>query len=175
MSKETTPPRWYGVDPKIWNTTWIRHGTPSEQILALYLWTCPQRTSSGLFSVNKGVICETLGWSSRRLRRAWRGLIDSHFLMEWGDGYIEIPEAYIKYPRPGVVRAAISAPVRREVLERDQATCQVCGSTDRPEIDHIVPLTRGGDDRISNLRVLCKPCNLSKRDKLDSEWLGTDV
>lgn len=44
--------------------------------------------------------------------------------------------------------------------------CCVCGSKINIEIDHIVPLSKGGDHSIGNLQPLCKPCNLSKSDKL---------
>lgn len=36
--------------------------------------------------------------------------------------------------------------------------------------DHWIPLTRGGSNWISNIRMLCAPCNLSKHDKLPHEW-----
>lgn len=41
--------------------------------------------------------------------------------------------------------------------------CAHCGATERLEIDHIVPRSRGGYSYAHNLQVLCKPCNLEKR------------
>lgn len=38
-------------------------------------------------------------------------------------------------------------------------------------IDHVIPRSRGGTDDMDNLAVSCAPCNLSKGDKLLSEWL----
>ena len=35
----------------------------------------------------------------------------------------------------------------------------VCGSTERLEVDHIVPLSRGGTNDAENLRVLCSMCH----------------
>lgn len=38
--------------------------------------------------------------------------------------------------------------------------------------DHIIPISRGGSNYISNIALACAPCNLSKSDKLLSEWEG---
>jgi 5-methylcytosine-specific restriction endonuclease McrA len=41
--------------------------------------------------------------------------------------------------------------------------CLSCGATDRLlEADHVVPLTRGGSDEISNIQPLCGECNRRK-------------
>jgi len=41
--------------------------------------------------------------------------------------------------------------------------CAACGSTNRLEADHIIPLARGGTNWISNIQPLCKSCNCKKR------------
>lgn len=40
--------------------------------------------------------------------------------------------------------------------------CALCGSSKHPEIDHIIPIAKGGTNEISNLQVLCRKCNRSK-------------
>ena len=35
-----------------------------------------------------------------------------------------------------------------------------------PDLDHIVPISRGGSDDLSNLQVLCRRCNSSKKDRI---------
>ncbi|MYX26041.1 HNH endonuclease [Streptomyces sp. SID8381] len=51
---------------------------------------------------------------------------------------------------------------RTRVLIRDNFTCQRCGSQDHLEVDHIVPVARGGSWDLSNLWVLCRSCHRLK-------------
>lgn len=37
-------------------------------------------------------------------------------------------------------------------------------------VDHIIPLSRGGNNWPTNLQLLCPSCNLSKHDKTQEEW-----
>jgi hypothetical protein len=62
---------------------------------------------------------------------------------------------------------------RQEILERDGEQCRVCGTTEGPfEVDHKRPRSRGGDNKPSNLWVLCMRCNCSKSDKTVEEFLA---
>lgn len=63
--------------------------------------------------------------------------------------------------------------IRAKVFQRDGRVCAYCGDRDGPhEIDHVVPLSRGGTSSMGNLAVACRTCNASKRDMLPSEWMG---
>lgn len=61
-------------------------------------------------------------------------------------------------------RQLLSYKLRWEVLKRDGFKCVACGGNDRLEIDHIVPISRGGRTEMSNLQTLCFPCNRGKSD-----------
>jgi 5-methylcytosine-specific restriction endonuclease McrA len=37
-------------------------------------------------------------------------------------------------------------------------------------IDHVVPVSRGGSDRVSNLALACRTCNEAKGALLPEEW-----
>jgi hypothetical protein len=53
--------------------------------------------------------------------------------------------------------------VREYVLHKWNRTCAYCGVKDVPlEIEHIVPRSRGGSNRPSNLTLACRPCNGKK-------------
>lgn len=53
--------------------------------------------------------------------------------------------------------------VRRLALERDGWRCVQCGLRGRLDVDHIVPLRRGGATYdLANLQVLCRACHIEK-------------
>ena len=58
--------------------------------------------------------------------------------------------------------------LRALVLMRDGARCQLCGAEAREgaklHVDHIAPWSKGGATVLSNLRVLCRVCNIGKSD-----------
>lgn len=60
----------------------------------------------------------------------------------------------------------IPVALRELIFERDNSTCQDCGATDDLCIDHIVPVSKGGETDEGNLQVLCRPCNGRKRDRV---------
>lgn len=66
-------------------------------------------------------------------------------------------------------RKSISKKVRFEVFKRDSFKCQYCGDTPPKvvlELDHINPVSKGGDNDIDNLVAACFDCNRGKSDKL---------
>ena len=65
-------------------------------------------------------------------------------------------------------RSIIPSSLRHEVFKRDNYRCIECGATNkdtRLHIDHIIPVSTGGTDELSNLQTLCNDCNLSKSDR----------
>lgn len=67
-------------------------------------------------------------------------------------------------------RINIPNSVRKFVFKRDNFTCKDCKKNCdevKLTIDHIIPLSRGGSNDISNLQTLCSFCNQSKHKKLD--------
>lgn len=69
-------------------------------------------------------------------------------------------------------RRLMTQKLREEIKKRDNFTCQHCGVSlmSEPhlllEIDHIVPVSKGGMTEESNLQTLCWKCNRSKSNKL---------
>lgn len=62
-------------------------------------------------------------------------------------------------------RKPIPKKIRFEVLKRDKFTCQYCGKSAPDvvlEIDHIKPVSKGGDNDILNLVTSCVDCNRGK-------------
>lgn len=59
----------------------------------------------------------------------------------------------------------ISENLRWEIWERDNFTCQKCGSRRLLHVDHIIPESCGGSLSKDNLQTLCRKCNLKKGSK----------
>ena len=60
---------------------------------------------------------------------------------------------------------SLSKTLRFEIFKRDQFTCRYCGNTPPAailEIDHVIPLSGGGDDQKENLITACFDCNRGK-------------
>ena len=55
---------------------------------------------------------------------------------------------------------SISKGKRYRVWERDGGACLKCGSKESLQVDHIVPVARGGGCGEENLRLLCMGCNV---------------
>ena len=56
--------------------------------------------------------------------------------------------------------------LRATVLVRDGGRCRKCRRSINLEMDHIVPVSKGGNTEESNLQVLCRRCNRTKFKKL---------
>jgi 5-methylcytosine-specific restriction endonuclease McrA len=83
----------------------------------------------------------------------------------------EIRSVYISGPHPSIVRLLryIKVPrkravlSRRNIIKRDQHTCQYCGDTRGPfSVDHVIPKFKGGPDIWENLVCACVKCNMRK-------------
>ena len=86
-----------------------------------------------------------------------------------GRGWIKT--VTMAYPRPSIIRLEkmIKRPrphirlTKREILHRDEFTCQYCGNhTLYLTIDHIVPRRLGGTHTWDNLVAACSLCNHRK-------------
>lgn len=68
-------------------------------------------------------------------------------------------------------RKTVSGKVRQNVFMRDNYTCQICGATVKDgaklELDHIIPVSKGGTNDEDNLQVLCQQCNREKHNRTD--------
>ena len=79
--------------------------------------------------------------------------------------------SFVERVATGGVRGRESIPP--SVRNRIRACpCAACGATDRIEVDHIIPVSKGGHGRESNLQPLCRPCNQSKGTKAMGEWMA---
>ena len=69
-------------------------------------------------------------------------------------------------------RSLMTSKLRQQIKERDDYTCKNCGNSTHKEpnllleIDHIIPVSKGGCTEENNLQTLCWKCNRSKGSKV---------
>jgi len=66
-------------------------------------------------------------------------------------------------------RDSISPKLRFAVLRRDKYVCQYCGACGPEtelEVDHKIPVSRGGTDEMENLVTSCIKCNRGKGNRV---------
>lgn len=70
----------------------------------------------------------------------------------------------------GAKREPLPQSLRWDVLNRDGHRCVYCGRAPgdgvKLQVDHYIPVAKGGATVISNLRTACSDCNLGKQAKL---------
>jgi len=70
-------------------------------------------------------------------------------------------------------RRRIPKTTKELLYDKQKGKCNYCGcklTIQYFHIDHKTPLTRGGSDRITNLHLLCGPCNTRKGNLTDGEF-----
>jgi hypothetical protein len=66
-----------------------------------------------------------------------------------------------------MARQPIPQWMKEEVLARDGYACRYCGSMDGPfHMDHVYPVSKGGETSVNNLVTACPRCNVKKHNKV---------
>jgi len=82
---------------------------------------------------------------------------------------------YYSYPSVIRLRSYIRLPYtrivlsRRNIMKRDNYTCQYCGATSDLTLDHVLPRSRNGKDTWENLVTACNKCNVNKGNRTPDE------
>ncbi len=102
-------------------------------------------------------------------------------------GKVELIESYqgrevravsMSMPSPSIVRLSVYVRVpykkiilsRKNILRRDGHRCQYCGRSDATlTVDHVMPVSRAGEDTWENLVCACVNCNNKKSDRTPDE------
>jgi len=89
--------------------------------------------------------------------------------------FVEYLSGIVKFKKSAQgQRALMTSKLREKIKQRDNYTCQSCNLSvrDEPnlllEIDHIIPISKGGMSSEDNLQTLCWKCNRSKGAKIAS-------
>jgi 5-methylcytosine-specific restriction endonuclease McrA len=112
-------------------------------------------------------VLTTITWV-RRLTKAYPISALSQELVRFDMQLMENPEISGVLYQQGEL---VGYEVREYLLEKWGRKCAYCGKKDTPlEVEHIVPKSRGGSDRISNLTLACTPCNQAKDNQTAAEF-----
>ncbi|MFG2337495.1 RNA-guided endonuclease IscB [Streptomyces yangpuensis] len=69
--------------------------------------------------------------------------------------------------------AYIGSEIREFLLAAWKRSCAYCGATGvRLNVEHVIPRSRGGSDRVTNLVLACVPCNQAKGATCIDEFLA---
>lgn len=132
-----------------------------SRALAPMLWLLASEGDNGVFDATIERLAFRLRQTPKEIADALHPLIESGFFVV-PDGSAPAPE---KWPS-----RYVSEKVKSAVMERDGHQCVACGGTIDLEIDHKVPVSKGGESVEENLQVLCRPCNRSKRVKTAEQF-----
>lgn len=102
------------------------------------------------------------------LNSAIKELIDAGFIVDDGKDATDKPTSAEIASENGYGLRQISQSDREHVLARD-GRCVNCSSIENLEVDHVIPVSKGGNSDISNLQILCRRCNREKGSKFSPE------
>lgn len=134
-----------------------------------------ERVESGYYreyyQENSEIICERskkyAASNRERLARASRAWVKRN-----PEKRIAIARQY-RARRRAHEEGGISAGTLANWTAAQPKVCFYCGDTcpDDFHVDHFVPLSKGGPHVLTNLRIACAPCNLSKSARDPMEWM----
>lgn len=91
------------------------------------------------------------------------------------NNFVEYLSEVVKFRKSAAgQRALMTSKLREKIKQRDNYTCQKCGLSINDErnllleIDHIIPISKGGMSTEKNLQTLCWKCNRTKGAKVNS-------
>ena len=93
-------PRYFRVATRFWTDEKSSCWDDDIKLLALYLLTCPHRTTEGIFRLPKSYALGDLGWSQRRLNAAWKVLVSGEFLQYDDKAQVALLTHALRYQAP---------------------------------------------------------------------------
>lgn len=127
--------------------------------------------ASPCFVLDESDIARQANVPKRQVHCALEKLIQAGWVKRQEDGAFAI--AHWSRFAPPPKRPNISLMDRTAILNRDGYRCRYCGvevvDGQNAEIDHVIPLSRGGESTLDNLVTSCAACNRRKHDKTPEE------
>jgi hypothetical protein len=167
---------------------------PLTRLLLIGLWTQADREGR-LNDRPKRIKASVLPYDECDIDSMLDDLADNGNIVRYmagGDSYIQVvnftkhqnphyKEVPSEIPAPdghqdsNVVAPPLTEAERQYIFDRDGRVCCECQATDNLTIDHITPRSCGGTNDPDNLRVLCRSCNASKGNRVQSNVGSTSA
>lgn len=154
--------------------TWLRAKTGALRGALLLLWSeAWQQTPCGSLPNDDELVALIIDMSPQAFAKSRSVLMRGWWLADDGRLYHDtIAERVLQMlDTRGADRTRQDA--RRNLFEaireRDGRACVYCGHTKYLTLDHLLPVSRGGDNNELNLAIACRPCNSKKRDRTPEE------
>lgn len=190
------------VDTEIWNKAWYQELSLKEKILVKYIfeqcdcagvWDINFRLASFIigesvsfedieninkknllfevFNDNKIFVIDFIEFQYGKLSYNCKPHLPViKLLTKYGLEFETIDENNLTIKQQ---RKRLTAAAKEKIFIRDKYECQYCGSKEDLEIDHIVPLSKGGNNEDYNLITACHKCNKLKNDKSLKEFINS--
>lgn len=120
----------------------------------------------------KVISFSSVGGGGMRISTGGKGS-GEYFFAPQGELVTEIIRSAVRRANQTLTEAVDGAPsrhiprdVRQKVWQIYGGKCVDCQSTHYLEFDHIVPVAKGGSNTEQNVQLLCRGCNLKKRDNI---------
>jgi HNH endonuclease len=128
-----------------------QRGALPEKLLAYVIPLNRDQADERVYALYRSAV-----WSSQHDLKPeqWQILVDT--FLEREDAELAVALAPLALCESEPTRERIPPEVRRAVWIRDQGKCARCGSRERLEYDHIVPVSRGGSNTERNIELLCE-------------------
>ena len=117
------------------------------------------------------LVMEVTGFSRKRVVKILSKVFP-YYVFERG----RLVSIDVNNPKPKtigqIVRSKLSKSKKDSIKNESGGRCYWCRQdVDYLEIDHVIPVSRGGTNERENLVASCKVCNADKGSKLIHEWI----
>lgn len=161
---------------------------PNVRLLFIGIWTIADREGRLEYRPLR-VKAEICPYDSYDIEEAIALLVDGGFLIPYEADGRQLMQVvnWLKHQQPHHKETASTFPpppghsngvcdgyiplnnsIRKRIYARDGRVCRTCGATHGLSIDHVIPVSKGGNSTDDNLQVLCMGCNFSKSNKIIS-------
>jgi hypothetical protein len=155
----------------------------AEPILCVWLWAAENATDGSLAGFTDEDVEQVSEWTGRKgkaisamvevgyLDRSEDGSLSLH---NWGNrtgagvaSLLKTRDRMKTTMRERRTDGTVPMRTRAMVLARDGYRCRYCSSEESLEVDHVVPLAKGGSNDPANLVASCRSCNRKKGVRVD--------